>query len=284
MTNHIPVLLKETILNLTKNGGKRFLDCTFGCGGYTREILKNVPESVVYSVDLDAEISKPHVERLKTDFGERFQFFHDNFKNIDKYNWKPFDGVVYDLGVNSLQLDIPERGFTFKEIEKIPLDMRMNRLSKDGYTAADVLNNLSERELIKVFKEGGEESHATKIAKKIIERRKNNLYFYQTKELIDLIKEVYQKKTKKNVCTKAFQSLRIYVNDEMNNLITSLNHVPNLLENKGRLCVVTFHSGEDKIVKKFGKLKSLDYIEPSNEEIEKNPRSRSAKLRVFEKN
>jgi 16S rRNA (cytosine1402-N4)-methyltransferase len=235
---HIPVLLKEVLENLNISKCKTIVDCTFGIGGYTESILRH--NINVYSMDLDSQISSTFVSKLKNEFGEKFQFKNDNFKNIDKFiQHTTVDGIIYgensifnknvDLGVNSIQLAESERGFSFKKENNGPLDMRLNALSEDYPMASDVLNSLNESDLIKMLKEGGETKNAVRIARGIINHRALKP-FQSTLELVDIVQSVYgnEKFKNRNVATKSFQSLRIYVNEEYNNLKVSLSKCESL--------------------------------------------------------
>eukprot|EP01080_Neovahlkampfia_damariscottae_P001579 gene1579-12704_t len=293
---HIPVLLKEVVDNLNLKSGKLAIDCTFGIGGYSQTILKKFENVKLYSFDLDSKISKPYVLNLQNEFQERFNFKNENFKNIDiianeenkKENF--VDGICYDLGLNSIQLSESERGFSFKNENNGPLDMRMNSDSYEYPLASEVLNSLNEYDLIDMFKEGGENKMAFKLSKEIIKFRSIKP-FETTNEFTNLIEKVYGNKkmlkNKRNSSTKAFQALRIYVNDEFRSLKISLEKSNKLLKIGGRMCIVTFHSGEERIVDQFlsqnKNLKLLKTISPEEEEIESNPRSRSSILRVIEK-
>jgi 16S rRNA (cytosine1402-N4)-methyltransferase len=280
--------LKQVVSNIK---GNKFIDCTFGIGGYTREILTRFPDSSVLSFDLDSETSAAYVKQLKTEFGKRFTFHHGNFRDIkqicQKLNYLDVDSIIYDLGVNSLQFDTPGRGFSFKNFqsEKFEIDMRMDR-TNDELNAAQILNNMNEEQLKQMFIEGGEERYASKLAFNICRERGKGFVFKTTDDFSNLVKRVYREKTKKNVCTKSFQALRMCVNDEINSLKSSLKGASDVIRPGGRLCIVSFHSGEDKIVKSLDPkiYMPLDTVIPEEEEVAENVRSRSARLRVFQVN
>lgn len=310
MKKHIPVLLKETIEFLKPKEGDVFIDATVGLGGHAEEILKNIGESgLLLGIDRDLkalEIAKRGLDR----FRKRVWLVNDDFRNIEKisrrYKLGSVDGILLDLGVSSFQLEDRERGFSFR-LEG-PLDMRMDRRNK--LTASEVVNNYEKDELEKIFKRYGEEKFSRKIAQKIVDKRKEKK-IGTTKELRNIILETlperYKRSLKIDPATKIFQALRIEVNDEINALKEFLPQALRILKKRGRLAIISFHSLEDRIVKEFfkaeekgcicpkefpicrcGKKPRLKIITkkpilPSEEEIEINPRARSAKLRVAQK-
>jgi 16S rRNA (cytosine1402-N4)-methyltransferase len=289
---HIPVLLEETVNLLTSNGGKIYVDATIGLGGHSYEILKRNSNVYLIGIDKDPNALEIAEERLK-DFEGRFALYQADYKDIDEVlkaeGIDKVDGILMDLGVSMLQLKTPERGFSFNE--DAPLDMRMNPEQK--LTAYDVVNKYKEKDLARIIKEYGEERFAYRIAKAIAEyRRKKPIE--TTKELAEIVERAVPKGFYKKIhpATKTFQAIRIEVNKELEHLKEALIKLPTLLNPGGRIAVISFHSLEDRIVKhtlryfeKEGTLKVLTKkpITPSEEEIKRNPASRSAKLRVAEK-
>ncbi len=312
--HHIPVLLDEVIKYLNPQAGGKFIDCTLGGGGYTFEIAKRIGDSgKVIALDLDDLAIKNAKILIKKNKNKNIILNHGNFKNlqaiINKISKKTepldnFNGIVFDLGLSSAQLEDRNRGFSF--LMDTPLDMAFGR---DGKKTTDIINKYSEDDLIKIFKEYGEEKFAKPIAKKIVIFRKKKK-ITTTKELAELVQRTIPKKFQnKNIhpATKVFQALRIATNDELTNLEKALPQAIKLLKKGGRIAVVSFHSLEDRIVKNYFKKESKDclcppkipvcqchhkaslkiinkkIITPSDEEIKNNPRARSAKLRVAEK-
>ncbi|MDX2049982.1 MAG: 16S rRNA (cytosine(1402)-N(4))-methyltransferase RsmH [Rickettsiaceae bacterium] len=301
--SHIPVMLTEAIeaLNIRDNG--TYVDCTFGAGGYTTAILQKADCSVV-GIDQD-ETCKFFAQKLHDEFGQRFQHITGNFRNIRNLieNFIPVDGIVYDLGVSSMQLDEKARGFSFQL--NAPLDMRMG---SGELTARDIVNQLEEHELANIIYEYGGEHKSRKIAKAIINARAIKP-IATTHELSAIIKSVYgpKKGAKIDPATKTFQAIRIFVNDELGALQESLEQIEQILTIGGRAVFISFHELEDRIIKQFclsrsdPKIASSKYSKqakqatkpfkiiskkaqlPSRNEILSNPRSRSAKLRVIEK-
>lgn len=292
-TPHVPVLLDEVLAALAPLDGARILDGTFGAGGYSRALLE--AGASVVAIDRDPRVA-PHVARLSSDFGERFQFVEGTFSGLDLLAGGPVDGVVLDIGVSSMQLDEAERGFSF--MHDGPLDMRM---SADGESAADLVNQLPEDELANLLYAYGEERKSRRIAHGIVAARAN-APIRSTTELARLIeKAIGRKPGDAHPATRSFQALRIAVNGELDQLVEALYASERLLQPGGRLAVVSFHSLEDRIVKRFF---SPEKAEPtqsrhlprlvretprwdpvarparaSDAEIARNPRSRSATLR-----
>jgi 16S rRNA (cytosine1402-N4)-methyltransferase len=289
---HFPVLLDEAVSALLESGGKIFVDATVGLGGHSYEILKRNPEAYLIGIDKDEEALELADRRLK-EFEGRYSLYKADYSDIDlvlkEEGLKGVDGILMDLGVSMLQLKKPERGFSFRE--GAPLDMRMDKRAK--LTAYDVVNRYSERELYRIIKTYGEERFASRIAKAIAAyRRKKPIE--TTKELAQIVESAIPKGFYKKIhpATKTFQAIRMEVNRELYHLKEALLKIPDLLNPKGRIAVISFHSLEDRIVKhafrsfeKEGKLKVITKkpITPTEEEIRKNPPSRSAKLRVAEK-
>lgn len=302
---HESVLLKEAIENLDLKEDSIVVDCTLGYGGHSSEILKRIPKGKLYSFDQDEEAISYSTHRLG-EIASNFEIISSNFVNIKeelfKRNVKKVDAILYDLGVSSPQLDQKERGFSFHQ--DAYLDMRMNQ--KASLTAHDVVNTYSVEELTRIFLEYGEEKYAKSIAKKIVSER-DKKEINTTLELVTLIKEAvpFKYQREKHPARKVFQAIRIEVNHELDVFEKSLKDALSLLNIDGRICVITFHSLEDRICKNIytevskleDGLKNLpvipdaylkDYevlkvIKPSKEEIEKNPRARSSKLRVIKK-
>ena len=298
---HKSVLLNECIQNLNLKSNSAIVDCTLGYGGHSSEILKRIPNGFLYAFDQDKEAIQSANQRLSK-INYNYQIINDNFVNIDKYIIDKVDGILFDLGVSSPQLDEDERGFSFHKNAR--LDMRMNRNQElDAYK---VVNEYSLEDLNRIIRDYGEEKYSYSIAKAIIEKRKTQK-IETTFELVEIIKEAVPMKYKRehHPARKTFQAIRIEVNDELNVFRKALNKALKLLKVNGRICVITFHSLEDKICKDIfnevtknidgykdmpiipkelePKFKKIKTIEPSKEELDENNRARSAKLRVIEK-
>ena len=299
---HIPVLLKEAVHSLNLKEGGIYVDGTFGAGGYTTEILSKNPKTVVIAIDRDPTAIQAGQELVQK-FSPRLQLIQGCFGNMADLVKQKVDGIVLDIGVSSMQIDQPERGFSFQKDGA--LDMRMGNT---GLTAADVVNTFKAEDIADILFQYGEERHARRIAQKITEVREKEP-FQTTLQLAECIHSVMpHKKGDIDSATRTFQALRIYVNDELGELERALNAALPLLKKGGRLSVVTFHSLEDRIVKTFFKsvtegkkhinkyaaktvkeepnftLLTSKPVVPSEEEIKYNPRSRSAKLRTLIKN
>ncbi|PHJ67922.1 16S rRNA methyltransferase [Nostoc linckia z18] len=279
---HVPVLGREIIENLAVRPGGHYLDVTVGGGGHSRLILEAAADVRVTAIDQDEDALAAARKNL-AEFSHGVQFIHRNFAT---YEFSPhtFDGILADLGVSSYHLDQPERGFSFRQ--DASLDMRMDR--GRSLTAADVINNWDEAELAQVFFEYGEERLSRRIARRIIERRP----FHTTVELAQAIAGCVPPKYRYgriHPATRVFQALRIVVNDELKSLETFLDKAPNALVPGGRIAIISFHSLEDRLVKHglrnspLLKVLTKKPIIASEEEINKNPRSRSAKLRIAER-
>lgn len=298
---HKSVLLIESINGLNIKPDGTYIDCTLGYAGHSGEILNRLEtEGFLFAFDQDEEAVKYSYDKLSK-IGNNFKIFHTNFRNIKECITDKVDGILFDLGVSSPQLDDASRGFSFHK--DAPLDMRMDK--RQELDAYKVVNTYPLEKLIDILYIYGEEVNAKSIAKGIISNRPINT----TLELADVIKEnvpiSYRKKS--NPCRKTFQAIRIEVNSELSILESSLMDAFSLLKPNGRMCVITFHSLEDRIVKNvFKKLCSDDInsknlpvvplemrakaklitkkpIIPSGSELELNNRSRSAKLRIIEK-
>ena len=301
---HESVLLTESIEYLNLNKKSIIVDCTLGYAGHSSNILKQIKEGYLYAFDQDQEAIKEADKKLKQ-IGTNYEIINTNFVNLKeeiKKRTDKVDGILFDLGVSSPQLDEDYRGFSFHKEAK--LDMRMNQNQK--LNAYDVVNNYSQEKLIKIFKTYGEEKYANSIAKGIIKER-NIKPIETTLELAEIIKENVPEKyrRKSHPARKIFQAIRIEVNDELNVFEKALKGALDIIKPGGRICVITFHSLEDKICKNIfnevsklpkelqnmpvipdeykPKFKIIANIIPTKEEIEKNNRSRSARLRVIEK-
>ncbi len=282
---HVPVLLEEATKILLGNGGRLYVDCTVGLGGHTKSILEKNPQAFVIGIDKDPSALELAQENLK-DFEGRYSLYHANFADLDEVlkmeGVLEVDGFLFDLGVSMLQLKSP-RGFSFQRDE--PLDMRMN--PEDKLTAYYVVNNYSEKDLERIFKEYGEEPYAKRIAKAIVLARTKKP-IETTGELVKVITSVLPYRGGRiHPATRVFQAIRMEVNEELKSLEIALHKTLDFLKIGGRLAVISFHSLEDRIVKNFIKthLKPLTKkpIVPTMEEVERNPASRSAKLRAGEK-
>jgi len=300
---HIPVLLNEAVEALQAQPGGRFIDCTIGSGGHAAAILESIlPQGKLLGIDADPEAIRANKARFNN-YSETVILVNDNFVNLkticSKYKFYPVDGILFDLGVSSRQLDTAQRGFSFRR--EAPLDMRFG--SEQRLTAADIINTFPEQELAHIIKEYGEEHHSRRIAQHIVQNRS----ITSTVQLAQVVEQALGRKhTKIHPATKTFMALRIAVNKELDNLKTALKQTIDLLRFQGRLVVISYHSLEDRIVKEFMrheasscicppetivcrcghvptlKLISRKVIRPTLLEIESNPRSRSAKMRVAE--
>ncbi|MDS0527297.1 16S rRNA (cytosine(1402)-N(4))-methyltransferase RsmH [Clostridium sp. SHJSY1] len=305
---HISVLLNECLegLNIKEDG--IYVDCTLGGAGHSSHILKRLSnEGLLIGIDQDQDALKAAKERLKE--YNNIKFVHNNFHNIDSIleslDIPKVDGILMDLGVSSYQLDEGERGFSY--MKDAPLDMRMNR--ENDFSAYDVINNYSLDELYKIIKDYGEERFAKRIATFIVDRRSEKP-IETTLELVDIIKAAIPAKARRDgphPAKRTFQAIRIEVNGELRILNKAIEDGVDRLNIGGRMAIITFHSLEDRIVKlKFReladpcmcpkefpicvcgkkplvKLISRKAIDPTKDEVEENPRSRSAKLRIIER-
>lgn len=294
---HYPVMLNEVLQALTPKDGEVYVDATFGNGGYSEAILQ-AADCKLIALDRD-ETVRPRADELKQKFGARFDFRLGCFGNFDELVNEDINGVVFDIGVSSMQLDEGSRGFSFAK--DAPLDMRM---SQSGKTAADLVNNSEEAELADILYNYGEEKKSRAIARKIVEMRKIKP-IQTTLELANIIYSVLGRGNRQTIdpATRSFQALRIATNDELSELQKGLEKSTRRLKDKGRLVVVDFHSLEDRIVKTFFKNNSEKRIHvsryktvsntptdavfsfaskailPTQKEVDENARSRSAKLR-----
>ena len=303
---HIPLLYYETLDNLVINPDGIYIDCTLGGGSHSEGILERLSDKgLLISIDQDTNAIEYSKKRLEK-FGSKWKVFKGNFENIDTIAYMAgvdkVDGILMDIGVSSKQLDDPKRGFSYRY--DVKLDMRMNREQK--ISAYDVVNTYSEEQLSKIIFEYGEERHARKIAKLIVEERKSSP-IEKTSDLIALIKRAYPERASKHPAKKTFQAIRIEVNRELEVLENAMSKAIELLKVSGRLAIITFHSLEDRIVKnKFkdlatackcpkdipicvcGGVKKFEIITkkpiiPIDDELKNNNRAHSSKLRILER-
>lgn len=306
---HVSVLLEETVEELNIKPDGIYVDGTLGGGGHAFHICQKLSDQGRYiGIDQDADAIAASSERLK-EFGSRVTIVRDNYRNMPKVlnelGIEQVDGILLDLGVSSFQLDEKERGFTYRE--DVPLDMRMDR--RQSLTAREIVNEYSEMELFHVIRDYGEEKFAKNIAKHIVNKRKEHP-IETTGELIEIIKAAIPMKVRAvggHPAKKTFQAIRIECNKELEVLKESLDAMIDLLKPGGRLCIITFHSLEDRIVKRAfkknenpctcppnfpvcvcgnvskGKQLTRKPIIPGEKELNENKRAKSSKLRVFER-
>ena len=294
---HFPVLLEESVDFLVNKKEGTYIDCTYGRGGHTQKILETISSnSQLTSFDKDSDA----IDHANNILNTNFKIIQDSFSNINKYFSKDsVDGILYDLGTCSTHFDDASRGFSFRH--NGPLDMRFD--TNKGKPLADWINKATENDIKEVLYKYGDEKHAKLISRNIVEYRNQNT-LDSTLQLAELIQDIYpDKKNKIHPATKSFQAFRIHLNDELNELSSSLIHAKSLLKQNGIVVVISFHSLEDNIVKNFFKTEIKNYpkdipinneefkefeciakkIRPSAKEIELNKRSRSAIMRVFRK-
>jgi 16S rRNA (cytosine1402-N4)-methyltransferase len=306
---HRPVLLLETVGLLAPERGGLFVDATLGLGGHSEAILEATNETRVLGLDRDREALRLASERLAR-FGSRFRASHANFQEIERVleeaGERHVSGVLADLGVSSLQFDTPERGFSFRH--DAPLDMRMDA-SGDDETVAELLEHLPEEEIARIIYEYGEERKSRRIARWIVERRERGEPLKTTTELAELVARAVGHKRGERIhpATRTFQALRIAVNRELEGLGEFLETAVALLQTQGRLAVISFHSLEDRVVKRTlrklsgycecdrrmpvcqcGARREVEILTrrpltAGEQELEENPRARSAKLRACAK-
>lgn len=309
MSKHIPVLLNETIEGLNVKPDGIYVDLTFGRGGHSSEVLKRLTTGCLIAFDKDEEAIKTAKEKF-TGFSEKFTGIHDDFRNfrqnLDKLKIDKIDGIMADLGVSSPQFDDASRGFSYKEEAR--LDMRMDQSQK--FSAFELVNSYSLNDLTRVFREYGEDKFSYQIARKIVEIRAKKP-IETTTELVEIIKSAKPQKElakKGHPAKQIFQAIRIEVNDELGALKIAVEDALTSLKVGGRACFITFHSLEDRIVKKaFVKVSKVEgtrhnvfalptekdlpdfklvnnnVITATESELEINPRSKSAKLRIIER-
>ena len=308
--NHYSVLLNETIENLNIKPDGIYVDGTLGGGGHAYQVASRLSEKGrLIGIDQDADAIAAAGERLK-EFGDKITIIRSNYANmkeeLHRIGVEKVDGIVLDLGVSSFQLDTPERGFTYRD-ENAPLDMRMD--DRQSLTAKDIVNGYSEMELYRIIRDYGEDKFAKNIAKHIVQERAKKP-IETTGELTEIIRASIPMKvqvTGGHPAKRTFQAIRIELNKELEVLQDNLDNMIDLLNPGGRICIITFHSLEDRIVKtnfkrnenpctcpsdfpvcvcgkkSKGKVVTRKPILPSEEELEVNSRSKSAKLRVFER-
>ena len=295
---HFPVMLSEVIKISSPTKGGIYFDCTFGGGGYSRQLLK-YSNTTVKGIDRDDKV-KEIGKKLEKEFPQRFKFYQTTFSKLENIANDLVDVIIFDLGLSSIQLNDLERGFSFKSNENLDMSMGLNQIS-----AKEVINKLSELELRLIIKIFGEEKEAGRIARNIVKFRSKK-EITKVNDLVEIIKKIKKKnyESKINPCTKTFQALRIFVNKEITELINGIIGATKILKPGGKIIIISFHSIEDKIVKyffsNFSKNKSKpsrylpeqdnnstalfdDYknniLKPKKKEIDLNSRSRSAKLR-----
>jgi len=302
--SHEPVLLEESISALQIQPGGRYIDCTVNGGGHAAAILEeSSPGGQLLGIDADPEAIKVAKERFKS-YGNNVILVNENFRYLEsicnRYSFRPVHGIIFDLGMSSLQLEASGRGFSFQQDS--PLDMRFS--PRQSLTAADIVNTYPERELAGLLEKYGEEYRAKQIARRVVERRP----LRTTLELARVVVEaVGGGRGRIHPATKTFQALRIVVNEELESLQLALEQALNLLGSGGRVVVISFHSLEDRLVKEFLrresqgclcppsvpvcvcghkpnlKIVTKKAVRPSPSEIQANPRSRSAKMRIGER-
>ena len=297
MSYHIPVLLNEAIEGLAINGHGVYVDVTFGGGGHSKSIINSLSaKGCLYGFDQDADAILNKIE------DERFVFVHANFRHLKRFlrlhKQKEVDGVLADLGVSSFQFDTPSRGFSYRADSA--LDMRMNM--HGGETAADILNKYHERDLVKIFSQYGEIRNSKTLAAQVVKRRRQKP-FDKVNDFLEFLDTVGRGE-KIKYYSQVFQALRIELNDEMGALRDFLEQSLEVMKEGARLVVISYHSLEDRMVKRFLKTGNVDgevikddygnisrpfkligkkMILPTAEEIARNPRARSAKMRIGEK-
>lgn len=294
---HFPVLLEESVEFLITNLDGSYIDCTFGRGGHTSKILNKISsKGKLTSFDKDAEACE-FAKKFKEN---NFSIKHESFNSLNKYFEKgSIDGILYDLGTCSTHLDNGERGFSF--MRNGPLDMRFN--TKRGIPLSDWINNATFDEILNVLYSYGDEKHGKLISKAIVDFREKKR-IVNTFDLANLIKDCYPGSRKKiHPATKSFQAFRIFINNELNEITDSLQQAKKLLKKNGIIVVISFHSLEDNLVKNFFKPHNVEYpkdipinpikrqefkciakkIRATEDEVNINPRSRSAIMRVFKK-
>jgi len=305
-SEHVPVMLREAVDYLVVKTRGVYVDCTLGVGGHTLGILEADPYSRIFGIDVDPEAIALAKEKLKC-YGDRVSFVKGNFADLisllNQHNISEIDGVLMDLGVSSIQLDTPERGFSFRY--NAPLDMRMDQTADKPISYE--LNKESADRLTEIIKEFGEERWAKRIARNIVTARERSP-ITTTARLAEIIERSVPRSGESiHPATRTFQALRIYKNSELENLESGLDQAIQILKTDGRICVISFHSLEDRIVKNTfrtlergcicppkipkcicGKKPAIKIITkrpiiPGDEEIKANPRSRSSKMRVAEK-
>ncbi|MBN2879676.1 MAG: 16S rRNA (cytosine(1402)-N(4))-methyltransferase RsmH [Clostridia bacterium] len=309
-TRHVPIMPKEVLESIITDRNGVYVDATLGFGGHSELILNELSaKGKLIGIDRDKEAIEASEHRLEK-YGDRFRAIHGNYKDIEGYlrdeGIRMVDGILADLGISSYQIDTPDRGFSYNK--NAPIDMRMNQ--QDKLSAYEVVNNYSVEELQRIIRIYGEEKFARQIAQQI-QRQREKKEIETTYELVEIIKSAIPAPARRkggNPAKRTFQAIRIHVNDELEGLSETIEGMIRLLKSGGRLCVITFHSLEDRIVKQvmreledpctcpkdipycvcgkisLGRAYPRGGIVPTNEEMENNSRSKSARLRVFIKN
>ena len=282
--SHLPVMLNECLEGLNPQLGHWYIDGTFGAGGHSKALLEQ--NANVLAIDQDQHVLET-AQLFKNNYPTQFKFAQGNFRELDRHaqeaGLEQVSGVLLDLGISSMQIDNAERGFAFRQ--EGPLDMRMDRSSD---SASDIVNSLDQEDLAGIIYKYGEERYSRRIARAIVEERKKQS-IKTTTQLVTIIQRAYPNKSRQDhPARRTFQALRIYVNDELGALEDGLKAAQTILSKQGRLVVLSYHSLEDRIVKHTMKGPSFKMlhkkpITATDHEIESNPRSRSAKLRIAEK-
>ncbi|AHX11796.1 16S rRNA (cytosine(1402)-N(4))-methyltransferase [Neorickettsia helminthoeca str. Oregon] len=283
---HKPVLLGEVLKALSPKDGGIYVDATFGAGGYTRAILSSA-DCFVYAIDQDETVEKLFKE-VQSDFVGRTEFFNTNFSEMSTLLGDiKVDGLVFDIGVSTMQLKVPDRGFSF--LNEGPLDMRMS--NKINLTAETIVNSYTEKRIADIIYQFGEERLSRKIARAIVNSR-HKRRIVTTTELAEIVLSCFPRRYYKiNPATKTFQALRIFINNELEALALGLQAALGMLKVGGRVIVVSFHSLEDRIVKCLFKqvhkngfnIVTKKVVTPNMEEVKNNPSARSARMRVIER-
>ncbi len=288
---HKTVLLKETLEILEPKQNENFIDATFGEGGLSLTLIEYLkPKGKILAFEWDPVLYELGIKKLKKMKEKNIRLVNKNFREIKKVVRKEkflnIKGVIFDLGVSNWHYEESRRGFSFRKEE--PLDMRINP-QEIKITAFDIVNYANYSELVRIFREYGEEPEANKIAKEIIERRKIKK-IETSSELAEIVKQIKKSKKKIHPATQIFMALRVFINDELKNLDEGLESALDVLEKGGKIVVITFQGLEDRVVKKFIKrnrkrieVLTKNVVKPTQEEIKENPKARSAKLRAFKK-
>ena len=301
MVKHVPVLLGEVLDALSPKASGRYLDCTFGGGGHTRALLEAANETEVTSLDCDPD-AVSRAESLKLDYGKRFRFVDTNFSRLDEVVGGPFDGVLFDLGLSSFQLGEAGKGFSFRL--DAPIDMRYD--SRSGMAASEFLETATRASLTRAVRDYGEERRWKRVVNVILEARGTGR-LSRTQSAAKLVEQaIGGTRSRIHPATKTFQGIRIAINGELESLALALPQAFGQLRKGGVLAVISFHSLEDRITKRFfrrmagrpehrgdstsvqerkcfAKMLKTKAIKPSSEEVDLNPRSRSARLRAITK-
>ncbi|MBP8613302.1 MAG: 16S rRNA (cytosine(1402)-N(4))-methyltransferase RsmH [Firmicutes bacterium] len=291
---HEPVMVSEVVSFILEVQRNIVIDCTVGDGGHSSEILRSSPHTFVFGIDVDDEAVSTAQRRINKEFSGRFKAVKWDYRQLEKFcsthGVSRISAALFDLGVSSRQLDKYERGFSYKI--DAPLDMRMNPLSPK--TAADIVADSSEEELERIIRQYGEERFSRRIAREIVSRRTSEPIL-TTQDLVEVVVSALPKGARKDYihpARRTFQALRIATNDELSRLGESLSVAFSLLEPGGVLIVITYHSLEDRIAKvtlkelegnRKGTVRTKKVLRPSESEVQSNPRSRSAKMRVIQK-